>query len=115
MLETECPATALIGVNDMTALGVIGYLAEHGKQVPEDYSVCGFDNIFVSSLSIPTLTTIDHHLHLRGQAAIDMILSKNTGANKKRTANLLNSQINKIEYDPQLLIRNSTGPAPSGH
>ena len=99
----------------MTALGVIGYLAEQGKQVPEDYSVCGFDNIFVSSLSIPTLTTIDHHLHLRGQAAIDMILSKNTGASKKRTANLLNSKINKIEYDPQLLIRNSTGPAPSGH
>ena len=115
LLETECPATALIGVNDMTALGVIGYLAEQGKQVPEDYSVCGFDNIFVSSLSIPTLTTIDHHLHLRGQAAIDMILSKNTGASKKRTANLLNSKINKIEYDPKLLIRNSTGPAPSGH
>jgi LacI family transcriptional regulator len=108
--ESKCPATALIGVNDMTALGIIGCLEEHGKQIPKDYSVCGFDNIFAGRLSTPTLTTIDHHLDSRGQAAVDMILSKNTEMNQKKQPNLLNSLINKIEYDPQLLIRKSTGP-----
>ena len=110
LFERSDPATALIGVNDMTALGIIGRLLEKGFRVPEDYSVCGFDNIFVSNISVPAITTIDHHLHLRGQAAVDMILSKTQSAAGKKEAGRIAPQVNKIEYDPQLRIRSSTGP-----
>ncbi|MEY8337665.1 LacI family DNA-binding transcriptional regulator [Lachnospiraceae bacterium 62-35] len=108
-LKENNPATALIGVNDMTALGIIGCLAEQGLRVPDDYSVCGFDNIFVSSVSIPSITTIEHHLHVRGQAAVDMILSKQSEQARRGPFIQIVPQVNKIEYEPQLLIRNSTG------
>lgn len=111
-LKDSSPATALIGVNDMTALGIIGCLSEQGHKVPEDYSVCGFDNIFVSNVSIPSITTIDHHLHLRSEAAVDMILSKQPSYTKGGHLNHINPQVNKIEYAPQLLPRSSTGPCP---
>lgn len=109
-LQTQNRATALIGVNDMTALGIIRRLYEDHYQVPNDYSVCGFDNIFVSNVSIPSITTIEHHLHLRGQAAVDMILSKQP-ARKSDNSIRIAPQVGKIEYEPQLLIRNSTGIA----
>lgn len=113
-LQEHNPATALIGVNDMTALGIIGRLSEHGLRVPDDFSVCGFDNIFVSSVSIPSITTIEHHLHLRGRAAVDMILSKQSERARKGAVIQIVPQVNKIEYEPQLLIRNSTGPCSFG-
>lgn len=109
-LSAGNPATALMGVNDMTALGIIGCLSDNGFSVPQDYSVCGFDNIFVSNVSIPSITTIEHHLHLRAQAAVDMILSKQPKQEKKGSSARIAPQVNKIEYDPQLLIRSSTGP-----
>ena len=63
-------ATALVGANDMIAIGVISVLREKGLRVPEDYSVCGFDNIFTSSIITPPLTSIDHRLWARCRSAV---------------------------------------------
>lgn len=103
-LKSNSEATALIGVNDMTALGILNELTESGCNVPEQYSVCGFDNIFSSNLTTPKLTTIDHHLRIRCQAAVDMIISQ---SNENIASP--NPHVNKIEYTPQLIIRGSTG------
>lgn len=111
-LDSKDPATALIGVNDMTALGISCCLIERGKKVPKEYSVCGFDNIFVSSIAIPSLTTIEHHLYLRGQSAVDMILCKQPDRTKDISSLKIAPQVNKIEYAPELIIRNSTGAGP---
>ena len=40
--------TAFVAVNDMVAYGVLDAIRAEGRRVPEDYSVCGFDNIFPS-------------------------------------------------------------------
>lgn len=53
LIRRESMATALIGVNDMTALGILSELAAQGLRVPRDFSVCGFDNIFSSSITTP--------------------------------------------------------------
>jgi len=109
LLQNNSPATALIGVNDMTALGIISSLHELNYKVPEDFSVCGFDNLFISKIFIPSITTIEHHLSLRSQSAVEIIISKN----KKETNNLpgyLTEQVNRIEYQPQLIAKASTGP-----
>ena len=78
LIRRESMATALIGVNDMTALGILSELAAQGLRVPRDFSVCGFDNIFSSSITTPGLTTIDHHLRTRCQAAVDMVITQST-------------------------------------
>lgn len=98
-------ATALIGVNDMTALGILSELAAQGLRVPRDFSVCGFDNIFSSSITTPGLTTIDHHLRTRCQAAVDMVITQST------PSRIPTPFVNKIEYTPQLIVRSSTGKA----
>lgn len=99
-------ATAFIGVNDMTALGAMDALKEHGLDIPGEISVCGFDNLLASTLTTPTLTTVDHQMQKRCQAAIDMLItmceSGTAGA----------PPVNATEYAPRLMVRASTGPAP---
>ena len=100
-LSGKCGATAMIGVNDMTALGILAELQSRGYSVPKDFSVCGFDNIFPAGLTTPELTTIEHHLKARCMAATDMLIDRE---NPSRMP-----MVNKIEYTPQLMIRGSTG------
>lgn len=45
--------------NDINAINIISYLIDLGFRVPEDISVIGFDNSYISELSIPKLTTIE--------------------------------------------------------
>ena len=95
-------------ISEGIAIGVISVLREKGLRVPEDYSVCGFDNIFTSSIITPPLTSIDHRLWARCRSAVDQIVKQNDqghGADKSAV------MADKIEYAPQLMIRKSTGPA----
>ena len=74
----------------------------------KNVSVCGFDNIFTSSIITPPLTSIDHRLWARCRSAVDQIVKQNDqghGADKSAV------MADKIEYAPQLMIRKSTGPA----
>ena len=108
ILKKASPITAFIGVNDFTALGILSALRETGHSVPGEYSVCGFDNIFSTQICTPTMTTIDHHLFIRSKAAVDLIIGKLNDGRKSFQAPL----VNKIEYQPQLVARESTGSAP---
>lgn len=103
--------TAIIGVNDMTSYGVMRALLSQNYKIPNEISVCGFDNIFVTSISNPSLTTIDHCLHHRSKVAIDILLQKINSVFQKTTFNnIVHNSIYRIEYEPQLIVRNSTGP-----
>ena len=52
------PPTAVLGSNDLTAIGAIGAIHEAGLKVPEDISIVGSDDIELSSFTYPALTTI---------------------------------------------------------
>ena len=103
-------ATALIGVNDMTALGILAELNAAGYRVPADFSVCGFDNTFISNVTTPGLTTIEHHLRARCHAAADMLINEATLPHMSAGTGGQMMLVNKIEYTPRLMIRGSTGP-----
>jgi len=109
-LERRMNATALVGANDMTAAGIEAELTARGFSVPQDYSVCGFDNIFTSTVISPPLTTIDHKLWARCRAAVDLIIEQNSSEDGREKVILM---ADKIEYTPQLVVRGSTGPAPA--
>ncbi|WHH61497.1 LacI family DNA-binding transcriptional regulator [Petroclostridium sp. X23] len=111
LIDEGADFSAVIGVNDMTAYGIIAALISRGYKIPQQVSVCGFDNIFVSSISTPSLTTIDHCLHHRGKVAMDILLEKmNSAGQKPSLVETSHSSIYRIEYQPQLVVRNSTGP-----
>ena len=102
-LQGGSESAALIGANDMRAVGICETRKRAGFRVPEDYSVCGFDNIFMSSLLSPPLTTVDHRLHLRSKFAVDMVVDRGQAPESKAT-----EAVNKIEYAPTLIVRAST-------
>lgn len=83
-LEQGVKAIMIIGVNDMTAIGLIDEIKARGYSVPGDFSVCGFDNIFTSAISTPQLTTIDHHLQVRCKAAVDQITARRRETSARR-------------------------------
>jgi DNA-binding LacI/PurR family transcriptional regulator len=49
---------AVFAANDLMALGALEVLKESGRRIPDDVAVAGFDDIKVSSATVPTLTTV---------------------------------------------------------
>ena len=61
--------TAVMAVNDLTAVGVLNGLTNAGCRVPGDISVTGFDRTHLAEYSNPSITTVDIHRDLLGQMA----------------------------------------------
>jgi LacI family transcriptional regulator len=114
-LARECLAddriTAFVAVNDMVAYGVIDALISEGLDVPGDYSVCGFDNVFPSALFPISLTSVDHYIVDKGHNAFNMLASRmdSAGAEAHKP-----NVITRVEYPPRLIVRGSTAPARRG-
>ncbi len=95
--------TAVICVNDLTAVGVIKGLLESGCRVPEDVSVTGFDKTRLAEYSNPTITTVDIHRATLGKIAADALHELSSSA----TPNGREYQISA-----ELVLGGSSGPAP---
>ncbi|MDR3336445.1 MAG: LacI family transcriptional regulator [Treponema sp.] len=71
--------TALFSANDQMAIGAIKALRANGKTVPWDCAVVGFDNISVSTLIEPSLSTINVPAFQMGRLAARLIMDANEG------------------------------------
>lgn len=88
----------------MVAYGVIDAIHSLGLKVPEDISVCGFDNIYPSKLSPIELTTVDHSLEKCGESAFNLLIDKLNSEPSKAHS----SAITRVEYVSKLVVRNTT-------
>ncbi len=68
--------TAFVCNSDETAFRVISALKSKGVRVPEDISVVGYDNYTVSSICIPTITTVEVDLDKMATVSVDMMVRK---------------------------------------
>ena len=59
----------------MLAFGCIRAAIEKGIRIPDDLSIIGFDNVEMSQITSPPLTTIDQPKYEIGKAAIEMLLN----------------------------------------
>lgn len=98
--------TALFAFNDISAMGAIRALRESGLNVPEDVSVVGFDDIQSAAFQNPALTTVRQPLREMGRAAAEILLKR-----INRPGSILHD---KHTVEPELVIRETTGPAPNG-
>ncbi|MBC5766756.1 LacI family DNA-binding transcriptional regulator [Ramlibacter albus] len=71
--------TAVFAMSDTLAIGVIKALRRKGKRVPEDIAVIGFDNLPLSSVFEPALTTIAQPMRELGEAAAQILLERLAG------------------------------------
>ncbi len=58
LLARGAPPTAVLGSNDLTAIGALRGIRQYGLRVPEDISVVGFDDIQMAEFTEPPLTTV---------------------------------------------------------
>ena len=64
---------AVICLSDYMAIGLTNYLIRHGKKVPEDVIVTGYDAIFDASLNNPPITTYDSDVECTGAKAVNLL------------------------------------------
>jgi DNA-binding LacI/PurR family transcriptional regulator len=98
LLEMGNKATAIFATSDILAVGIMKALQEHGKKVPEDYSIVGFDDLVISRYSLPSLTTVSQNVFNKGvlsaQTMLDIIEQGTSGPS--------------INLPLELIIRKST-------
>jgi LacI family transcriptional regulator len=70
--------TAVIAYNDLMAVGAMNRLQDRGIKVPEDVSVVGFDNLFVSRSCRPQLTTMNYPIEEMATYAADLAIKLST-------------------------------------
>ena len=91
--------TAVVCVNDYMAMGVLRELRAQGLSAPSDVSVTGFDNIEFSEFTNPPLTTLNIPRASIGRMAVEALLRDPE-----------NGSAREILLDPELVVRDSTGP-----
>jgi LacI family transcriptional regulator len=95
-------ASAVLAYNDLMAIGLMEGLDRLGIPVPQQVSVVGIDDIGLSRLTSPKLTTVATPTAAAGRAAVDMLLQH--GEDRRTAA--------QVTLHTTLIIRDSTGPAP---
>jgi LacI family transcriptional regulator len=74
LLRSKAEFTAVFASSDEMAAGVLSAAYQHGIKVPEQLSVIGYDNLQISEMSIPPLTTVAQPLYEMGKLAAEMLL-----------------------------------------
>lgn len=105
LLATHPDLTAVFCGNDLIALGLVQVAATLGRRVPDDLSVVGFDDMLVSRLATPPLTTIQQPVDQLGRQAAEVGLA--LAANPQQPAG---SRVLPVE----LIVRGSTGTPTTG-
>jgi len=103
LLRRKKPFTALMAFDDLTALGATRALVKAGAKVPEQCSVTGFDDVALSSLAAPSLTTVRQPLEAMGGLAVNVIMEGIKAGIEKREWTVVRHKIN-----PELVVRDST-------
>jgi DNA-binding LacI/PurR family transcriptional regulator len=102
LLDAHPRVTAVVCVNDLMAVGAMRELRTRGRRVPEDVSVTGFDNITLAQFCQPALTTVHIPSDTIGETVCDFLM--NPGKSPLP---------HEFVIDPELVLRESTGPASS--
>ena len=96
--QTERP-DALYCVSDVYGAAAIKAIQNFGLRVPEDIAVVGFDNIDLSKMVVPSLTTINQPKKQLGHQACEMLI------------NLIENPSTPTQHillDTELIVRSST-------
>lgn len=72
--ELKRQPTAWFCVNDGLGFFVSTGLQQYGLKVPDDVSVCSFDNGQLSQIATPKITTVDIDLKRYGKRAVELLL-----------------------------------------
>jgi DNA-binding LacI/PurR family transcriptional regulator len=78
LLKLKKIPTALLGMNDMVSAGLLQGLLAAGLRVPEDISLLGFDDTFVTGITTPKLTSVGYDYQSYGAELVQTALEPET-------------------------------------
>ncbi|NQX14009.1 LacI family DNA-binding transcriptional regulator [Microbacteriaceae bacterium VKM Ac-2855] len=97
----ESDPTAVFAANDRMALGLMLWLHDNGRRIPEDVSVVGFDDVAEAEFFHPPLTTIRQDFDAMGRAAAETLIAMIEHPGSEPA----------VGYPvPELIVRASTAP-----
>ena len=99
LIKLNVPPTAVIGFNDLTAIGLMKAFYEKKINIPHEISIASFDNLNICPYLTPSLTSVGVNFNDIAKTAINSIIEKNT--TKKN-----------ITLKPKLFARQSTVACP---
>jgi len=70
---------ALVCRDDLAAIGALRALQERGTRVPEDVAVTGWDDISLSAVTFPSLTTVSPDLDTLADRALSLLIERMSG------------------------------------
>jgi DNA-binding LacI/PurR family transcriptional regulator len=98
LLQAQPELQALIGGNDLVALGALRAALDLGRKIPDDLAIVGADDILLASQVTPPLTTLKTNAHAVGSMAAQLLLKRIAGDMTYR----------EYVYTTELIVRGST-------
>jgi DNA-binding LacI/PurR family transcriptional regulator len=95
--------TGILCASDLMALGSIRAARRREKSVPDQVSIVGYDDSQLMTCAAPPLTTIRQPIEAMGRAAVEMLVSQIEGGTVA---------VDELLFEPELVVRGSTAPAP---
>ncbi len=96
--------TGIVCASDPMALGAIRAVRRAGLTVPGDVSVVGFDDSALMNAVDPPLTTVRQPIEPMGRMVIELLVGQING---------LHVPHDEMLFEPELVVRGSSGPAPA--
>ncbi|MFT4172026.1 MAG: LacI family DNA-binding transcriptional regulator [Rhodocyclaceae bacterium] len=94
----------LVAINDMLAIGMLAGFRNSGVRVPGDISIVGIDDILLSSLVTPAITSVSPPIPVMAQLMVDRLISRIADPDMPTQEFL---------FTPKLVCRASVADAPA--
>ncbi|GAU69457.1 putative transcriptional repressor MalR [Streptomyces sp. NBRC 110611] len=104
LLDAGC--TGIVCGSDLMALGVVRAARGRGLDVPGQLSVVGFDDSPLIAFTDPPLTTVRQPVRAMATAAVGALIEEIHDRAQGRTP----TQRTEFVFQPELVVRGSTGP-----
>lgn len=88
----------VFAANDLMATGACHVLREHGRRVPEDVAVIGFDDSSAASACRPPLTTVRQPVEDMAAEMTGLLLDRLAAPDRPVTS---------VVFEPVLIVRDS--------
>ena len=99
LIRRRPKVTAVLGANDLLAVGALDAARRQGRQCPEDLAVVGFDDFDIARWVHPPLTTVRLPGDEMGRGAAELLVGRlETGRFPRR----------RLEVPTELIVRDST-------
>ncbi|GAB2888034.1 LacI family DNA-binding transcriptional regulator [Nocardioides pacificus] len=100
LLNSHPDLDGIVAASDLMAQGALKVLAEHGRRVPDDVAVIGYDDLGVAERTTPPLTTMRNPIQEMAERATRLLLEQIDGDRAGRPM--------RVVIQPQLVRRESS-------